>query len=168
MSENFKERIEAANEEAARRIINGDPVLVDIAPAGEVIPGLKGKMVLHSGPPIDWQHMCGPQKGAVLGMLIFEGWARNEAEALDLMASGEVILEPCHHHQTAGSMSGTITPSMWIFVVENKTFGNLGFARQCQDRQQFGDFSPEALRDLELFRDTWGPSLRAGLRGSAA
>jgi len=35
----IKARIDKANEEALGRMIAGDPVLVDIAPAGEVIPG---------------------------------------------------------------------------------------------------------------------------------
>ena len=58
----IKQKIEAANAEAARRINAGDPVLLDIAPAGEVIPGLKDRMILHSGPPVDWAHMCGAQR----------------------------------------------------------------------------------------------------------
>ena len=55
----IKERIEAANAEAVRRIIAADPVLVDVAPASEVIPGMRDRLVLHSGPPVDWKHMCG-------------------------------------------------------------------------------------------------------------
>jgi hypothetical protein len=164
MSEGIQKRIRAANQEAVRRMMAGDPVLVDVAPAGEVIPGLQEKMVLHAGPPIKWQHMCGAQRGAVLGMLLFEGWAHNEKEALDLMESGQVALDSCHNHQTVGAMAGTISPSMWVYVVENQAFGNRAYSRFCQDRPQFGDYSPEALRDIEQFRDTWGPSLRAGIR----
>jgi len=61
-AEDIKQKIEAANLEAVRRINAADPVLVDIAPAGEVIPGLEDRMILHSGPPIDWHHMCGAQR----------------------------------------------------------------------------------------------------------
>jgi len=50
----IKQKIELANEKAAKRLVQGDPVLVDIAPAGQVIPGLQGKMVTHAGPPIEW------------------------------------------------------------------------------------------------------------------
>jgi hypothetical protein len=49
----------------------GGPVLVDIAPAGEVIPGLSGKMVIHAGPPIEWQNMCDAQKGAIIGQVLY-------------------------------------------------------------------------------------------------
>ena len=59
------------------RLTAGEPVLVDIAPAGEVIPGLQGRMITHSGPPIDWRRMCGAQQGAMIGMVLYEGWARH-------------------------------------------------------------------------------------------
>ncbi|HEC90723.1 MAG TPA: hypothetical protein ENI55_03555, partial [Alphaproteobacteria bacterium] len=57
--------IEAANRQALRRLLSGDPVLVDVIPAADAIAGLKDRMILHAGPPIDWDHMCGPMRGAV-------------------------------------------------------------------------------------------------------
>ncbi|HAL62592.1 MAG TPA: hypothetical protein DCP08_09345 [Chloroflexi bacterium] len=164
MAKDIKHEIERANSEAARRMVAADPVLVDIAPAGEVIPGFKDKMVLHSGPPVDWQHMCGAQKGAVIGMLLFEGWAKSKDQAIKILEDGAITFEPNHHHQAVGPMAGTITPSMWVFVIENKTFGNRAFCRQVEGRQQFGDYSQEALQDLIRWRDIWAPALRAGLR----
>ncbi len=164
MSGGIKKRIEEANAEAFRRIVAADPVLVDIAPAGEVIPGLKDKMILHSGPPIDWRHMSGAQKGACIGMVFFEGWAKTKEEAIELLESGAIAFAPNHHHQAVGPMAGTITKSMWVFVVENRAFGNRAFCRQVEGRQQFGDFSAEALQGLVQWRDVWAPTLRAGLR----
>jgi len=49
----IKQKIEKANEEAARRLARGEPFLVDIAPAHEVIPGMKDKMITHAGPPME-------------------------------------------------------------------------------------------------------------------
>ena len=46
----LKERINAANAEAFRRIVAADPILVDVAPASEVIPGMRDRLILHSGP----------------------------------------------------------------------------------------------------------------------
>ncbi len=164
MTQDIKAKIEGANAEAVNRINAADPILVDIAPAGEVIPGLKDKMILHSGPPVNWEKMSGGQRGAMIGMVLFEGWADTEDEATNLLEGGEIIFEPCHHHQTVGSMAGTITKSLWVFVIENGAFGNRAFSRQVQDSQQFGDYSQEALQDLVRFGEIWGPSLRAGLR----
>ena len=164
MAGEIRRRIEAANEEAAARIIAGEPVLMDIAPAGEVIPGLTDRMILHAGPPIEWARMCGAQRGAAIGMALFEGWARTPAEAERLLESGEIRLEPNHHHGAVGPMAGTITRSLPVFVVQNTAFGNRAYCRQVEGRQQFGEFSEGALDGLYRWRDVWAPALRAGLR----
>ena len=80
--------VEAANAEAAARIIKGKPTLVGVGKALEVIPGMTKKTVLHSGPPMAWKRMCGPMRGAVIGGLIYEGLAKDRAEAEALAASG--------------------------------------------------------------------------------
>ncbi len=165
MAEDIKQKIEAANAEAIKRINGADPVLVDIAPAGEVIPGLRGRMILHSGPPIDWTRMCGAQKGAMIGVCLYEGWAKNADDAIRLLQDGSIRFEPNHHHSTVGPMAGTISVSMPVWVVENRAFGNRAFCRQVEGRQQFGDFSEGALEGLRLWRDVWAPSLRVALRG---
>lgn len=156
----IKQKIERANEEVAQRLIQGEPVLVDIAPAGEVIPGLQDKMILHSGPSIEWSRMCGAQQGAVLGMVLYEGWAKTLGEAETLLEKGDVRLEPNHHHQAVGPMAGTISASAPVWVVENKAFGNRAFCRQVEGRQQFGDHSQDALEALRRWRDVWAPTLR--------
>ena len=159
----IKQKIEKANEEAAQRMIAGDPVLVDIAPAGEVIPAMEGKMITHSGPPIEWQRMCGAQRGAIIGQVLFEGWADSVEEARSMLEAGSIRLEPNHHHQTVGPMAGTISPSSPVWVVENRAFGNRAYCRQVEGRQQFGEYSEGAIQGLKLWRDLWAPTLRKAL-----
>jgi hypothetical protein len=159
----IKQKIEKANEEAAQRLIAGEPVLVDIVPAGEVIPGMQDQMITHAGPPIEWQQMCGAQQGAVIGQVVYEGWAKSVEEARALLDKGVVRLEPNHHHQAVGPMAGTISRSAPVWVVENRAFGNRAFCRQVEGRQQFGDYSDEALQALTLWRDVWAPTLRKAL-----
>lgn len=159
----IKQKIEAANQEAFEKLIQGEPVLADIAPAGEVIPGMEGKLITHSGPPIEWDRMCGAQQGAVIGQVLYEGWATTEEEARAILESGDVRLEPNHHHDSVGPMAGTISPSAPVWVVENTSFGNRAYCRQVEPRQQFGEFSDDALQGLRLWRDVWAPSLREGL-----
>ena len=156
----IKQKIEQANEEAANRIIAGDPVLVDIAPAGEVIPGMQDRMITHSGPPVTWEKMCGAQKGAVIGSVLFEGWAKDYKEAEELLAKGEIKLEPNHSHHAVGPMAGTISKSAPVWVIENKAFGNRAYCRQVEAKQQFGDYHEEAIADLRKWRDVWAPTLR--------
>ena len=90
------ERVEAANAAAIERMLAADPVLVDVRPAGEVVRGLGDRMILHAGPPIDWERMCGPMRGAVAGAIVLEGWAPSLEAAAELAASGEIAFAPNH------------------------------------------------------------------------
>jgi len=164
MAQDLKQKIDAANAEAAARIVAAEPVLVDIAPAGEVVPGLGGRVILHAGPPVDWAHMCGAQRGAAIGIALFEEWAKTADEAARLLAGGAIRFEPNHHHQAVGPMAGTISASLPVFVVENKSYGNRAYCRQVESRQQFGDYSDQAIGGLRVWRDVWAPSLRRGIR----
>ena len=156
--------IDAANAEVVQRMVGADPYLIDIAPAGEVVPGLEDRMILHSGPPIDWAHMCGAQRGSVLGIMLYERWAENADEAIRLLARGAIKLEPNHDHDCVGPMAGTISPSLPVYVVENRTYGNRAYCRLADWRQQFGDYGEEALEILQRWRDIWAPALGQGVR----
>ena len=160
----LKQKIEQANGKAAQCLAQGEPVLIDIAPAGEVVPGLQGKMIIHAGPPIEWSRMCGAMRGAIIGMVLFEGWAANIQEAEAMLAKGEICLEPNHHHQAVGPMAGTISPSLPVFVVENQAFGNRAFCRNVEGQQQFGDYSENALNGLRFWRDIAGPAMRKAVQ----
>src|SRR5262245_60082163 len=68
--------IEAANATTVQRMLEAEPVLIDVVPAAQAIPALaEGRTVLHAGPPIAWERMCGPLRGAICGAIVFEGWA---------------------------------------------------------------------------------------------
>jgi len=116
--------IESANQEVVNRIRRGQAVLVGMGIAREVIPGMHARMILHAGPPIEWERMCGPTRGAVMGALIYEGLAQDEKEAQTMAESGEIEFSPCHHHHAVGPMAGVVSPSMPVWIIENKTFGN--------------------------------------------
>jgi hypothetical protein len=160
----IKQKIDQANAEAVKRMIDGNPVLVDVAPAGEVIPGMQGMMITHSGPPIEWKHMCGAQRGAIIGQVIYEGWADSPEAAIVLLDKGGVVLEPNHHHGTVGPMAGTISPSAPVWVIENRTYGNKAYCRQVEGAQQFGDYHEDALIALRKWRDVWGPTFSKAIK----
>lgn len=117
-----------ANREALRRIQESRASLVGLRPARDVVPGLGERHVLHSGPPITWGRMCGPQRGAVIGACLFEGWARTPAEAVRLAESGGLTFSPCHAHRAVGPMAGIVTPSMAVYVVRNDAGGTEAYA----------------------------------------
>ena len=162
-------RIETANQKALKRMLSGDPVLVDVIPAAEAIPDLKDRMILHAGPPIGWERMCGPMRGAVTGIAVFEGWAPDLAAAEKLAADGAFEFHPNHHFDAVGPMTGLTTISQPVMVVENRTFGN----RACCTINEglgkvmrFGGNDEEVLDRLRWLRDDFGPALSAALRST--
>ena len=64
---------DAANRTAVDRMLASRPQLVSVARAGDVVPGLAGRMLLHAGPPITWERASGPLRGALVGALVYEG-----------------------------------------------------------------------------------------------
>ena len=115
--------IEAANQECVQRIQDGTAVWVDIRTARDVVPGMGDYTVFHAGPPLPWEKMCGPMRGAIIGASMFEGWAKTPDEAVALAESGKLKFDSGHHHHAIGPMSGIITPSMQVNVVRNDRFG---------------------------------------------
>jgi hypothetical protein len=161
------EKIEQANQEALKRILAGDPVLVDVVPASQAIPDLKDRMILHAGPPIGWDRMCGPMRGAVTGIAVFEGWAANLAEAEKDAAAGAFAFHPNHHFGAVGPMTGMTTKSQPLFVVENKAFGNRAYCAINEGLgkvMRFGGNDAEVLGRLRWLRDVLGPALGRALR----
>lgn len=156
------ERIDAANHETLQRILDSNPQVVDVAPAGEAL-GLE-RTILHAGPPIAWERMCGPQQRAVLGAIRFEGWAEDNAAAAALIENGQVSLSPCHRYNAVGTMTGIISPSMPVLVVRNETFGNSAYATFNEGRGDtlwFGVAEPATLERLAWLRAEVGPAMRA-------
>ena len=107
----------AANERAVELMQSVRPQLVSVRAAREVVPGMDaGRLLLHAGPPIAVERMCGPMLGALMGACVFEGWAASADEALALLRDGRIAVDPCHHHATVGPMAGVVSPSMPVVV----------------------------------------------------
>lgn len=161
--------VDEANQQARRRILEGDPVLVDIVPAAQAIPALEGRVLLHAGPPISWDRMCGPMRGAITGALVFEGRAVELKAAAALAASGAVDFHPNHHFDAVGPMTGITTASMPVMVVENRTFGNRAYCTINEGLgkvMRFGGNDAEVLSRLAWLRDVLAPAMRTALRAS--
>ena len=161
------ERIDAANAETLQRLLAADPVLVDVLPAGEAMPELGERMILHAGPPIAWERMCGPLRGAIAGIAVFEGWASDLAEADRLAAGGAFAFHPNHHFGAVGPMTGVTTRGQMVLVVENRTHGNRAFCAINEGLGRvlrFGANGPEVLDRLRWLRDELGPALARALR----
>ncbi len=159
--------VDAANAEACRRIKTGKPVLVGMGIAKNVIPGMHDHMLLHAGPPVTWERMCGPTRGAIMGALIYEGLAADETEAAKLAASGEIEFSPCHHHHSVGPMAGVVSPSMPVFILENKAFGNRTFCTQNEGLGKvlrYGAMGTEVYERLRWMEKALYPCLDRALQ----
>jgi hypothetical protein len=160
--------IKTANLTALRRLTEAQPFLVDCVPAAEVM-GLGGRSVLHAGPPLPWQRACATVQAAMLCAVRYEGWATDDAAAHDLVRQGAVRIDPCHHHAAVGPMTGIITPSMPVFVVENRAHGNRAFVTINEGLGRvlrFGANDASVVERLHWLARGAGPILGAALRAS--
>jgi len=163
------QQIDEANRSAAEQLMDSQPVLVDVTSALEAIPGMTPRTILHAGPPIDWERMCGPMRGAVMGALIYERFADKPDGAQDVAASGEIHFNCCHHHQSVGPMAGVVSPSMPVWVVLNKSFGNFAYCTLNEGLGKvlrFGAYSREVIHRLRWMAEVLGPSLQKAVMAS--
>ncbi len=154
----FKEEVESANSEAVRLMMDSEPTLVDVGAAREKISGMR-KTLLHAGPPLTWERMSGPMRGAVIGSIIYEGWARKTAEAQAMVEAGEVELDCNNHRNAVGPMAGVISPSMPVYEVSDtgrrSTFSN--FNEGIGKVLRFGAFGPEVIERLRWIEKVHRP-----------
>ena len=119
------EKIDRANEDAADMIIQADPVWVDVRPAGEVIEGLDDYTVTHSGPPIAFEDMVMLHQRGMVSACLFEGWAKTEEEALELIHSGKIKMISALDTNTVGAGTGIITKSVAMIIIKDRNNGKV-------------------------------------------
>ena len=161
--------IDDANATAVERMIEARPVLIGLGKALDLIPGMDEDLLLHAGPPIAWEQASGPLKGALIGALIFEGRAGDAEEARRLIVSGKFRLSPCHHHNAVGPMAGVISPSMAVYVVENRTHGNRAYSNLNEGYGKvlrYGAYSEDVQARLRWMHDVLAPTLATAIEAS--
>lgn len=162
----MKEEIERANQKTLELMMETKPVLTDLVEARKSIQFLrKDYHLTHAGPPISWERASGPLRGAIIGAALYEGWADNEQRAIRLAETGEIVLEPNHHHSAVGPMAGVISPSMKVFVVsdgEVKAFSNLneGLGKVLR----YGAYSEDVLKKLKYLNGPFADVLADAIR----
>lgn len=163
------EDIDASNEKVISRLRDAQPFLVDVVSAGSVIPELNGKVLLHAGPPIVYSEMTGPMQGSCVGAMLFEGWAKDEADARRQLENGEVSFVPCHHVHAVGPMGGITSQNMPVLVVENRLDGTRAYCIMNEGIGKvlrFGAFSEEVVNRLTWMQKVLGPVLGQAVRSS--
>jgi hypothetical protein len=161
-------RREEANRIAFDRLTGADPVLVDVKPAGEAVPGMTPTTVLTSGPPHRWEEYVGPQRKALLYGAMYEGLAADEEEAAEKYTAGELQIEPCHHHGCVGSVAGIYTASMPVFVVRNAAGDNTAFCNfyegESRRRLNYGTYGDDVRDRLKFIEEVLAPVIGDAVR----
>jgi len=159
-------KIKNANQEAFKRMVNSKTILKEIKPAYQALKNMTPKTVLHAGPPIEWERMCGAMKGAVIGGLIYEKLASNHEEAEALAGSGEIEFAPCHSRDAVGPMAGVLTAHMPVMRVEDEEHGTAGFASLNEGwgrTLRFGANDADVIDRLYWMQDVLGPVLNLAI-----
>jgi Protein of unknown function (DUF1116) len=159
---------ERANRLAVERMIEADPVLVDVRPAIDVLPGMTPDTVLTSGAPMPWEAYTGGQRAAVIGGALFEGLAGDADDADAKLRDGRIKVAACHDHACVGSLAGIYTASMPVFVVENRTHGNLAFCNSFEGssrkRLNYGVYDDDVRQSLLFLQEVAAPVLADAIR----
>ncbi len=161
--------IEQANRQFLDNVQAGTAHWYDIRPAHEAIAAMNDYTVLHAGPPLGWDEMCGPMRGAITGACIYEGWASSPEEVERLATSGRLLFDSSHHHHAIGPMSGIITPSMMVNVVRNEPFAidtcstlYMGIGKVLRH----GAFDREVLDKLRWMNRELAPLLQTAIQAA--
>ena len=160
----------AANGLAFNHLVKADPVLLDVQPAIEVVPRMSRNTVLTSGPPLPWNGYTGGQRDAIIGGALFEGLAGSRDEAISKLAKGEITVAGCHDHGCVGSLAGVYTASMPVFVVANKTAGNIAFCNMYEGsnprRLNYGVYDEDVRERLLFVQNEVVPVIAEAVRES--
>lgn len=163
----MKYDINQENQKVIAKIKAAKPFWIGVKPAKEVIPQLaQGRTLLHAGPPIAWDDMTGPMKGACIGASLYEGWANNENEAIAMLSQGEITFTPCHHVNAVGPMGGITSATMPVLVVHNTEHGNTAYCNMNEGIgkvMRFGAYGSDVQERLRWMRDELGPILDEAL-----
>ncbi|OIK14456.1 hypothetical protein BIV60_11530 [Bacillus sp. MUM 116] len=160
-----------ANEKVLKVFQDSDVRLMGMGIAKDVIPGMQDKMILHAGPPIEWNRMCGPMKGAIVGAILYEGLAKTEDEAYALAESGEIEFDSNHEHQSVAPMGGIISPNMPVFIMKNMTYGNDSYSNVNEGpgkALRFGAYGESVIERLHWMRNTLYPVLKQAIELSGS
>ena len=160
-------RIDRANALAVEKIRSSQTVLVDVAlHARDIWPDMD-RTLLHAGAPIAWDRMCGPMQGAMIGALLYEGWAETAEAAEALLSAGKIRLAQCHDFNAVGPMAGVISPSMPVLVVRNQAHGNTSYSNMSEGIGRvlrFGANDVTVIERLRWIETVLAPTLRVAVR----
>jgi Protein of unknown function (DUF1116) len=156
-----------ANATTVARMFEADPVLEGVAPLREVVPELPENMVLTSGAPSPVERYRGGQRRAVCYAAVYEGLAPTAEAAEAMLQSGELLIGACQDYGCVGSLAGIYTGSMPVFVVRNRTAGNVAYCNfyegESRRRLNYGVYDEEVEAGLRLIERVLAPVIGSAI-----
>ena len=107
-----KQLIAEANRRAAACLTDNDPYWVDIKPAGECVEGLEDHMILHSGPPVDYEDMVMLHKRGIPTRYFKR---RNNTQEIEFLIERDQAVAPVEVKSSRGA-----TTSLNAFIEQFK------------------------------------------------
>jgi hypothetical protein len=158
--------VDAANAEVVRRLDEGVPQLVDVAPAGTVVPGFDGRTLLHCGPPLDYADACDPLRRSMRAAVVAEGWTTSREEADRMLGAGQIRLDAANAHDLVVPMVTALGPSqpVWVAVLDGRPPAFAPLNQGPGETPWFGRETDVAIDRLRFLADAAGPVLAEALR----
>ncbi|MFA7439154.1 DUF1116 domain-containing protein [Castellaniella sp.] len=161
---------DTANQKTLDVFNSGEPVLVAIGPAADIVPGYTKNLILTSGPAMAWADYEGGQRNAILGAIKYEGLAGNDQDAEKMIQSGEIRVEPCSKYGCVGSLAGVYSASMAVFAVKNAAYGNTAYCNFYEGknpkRLNYGVYDETVKENLDYLNSVIAPVIDACIRQS--
>lgn len=159
------------NQEAFEKLTQAEPVLIACRKAGEVLPDFPKNRILHSGPDLDYENMRGPHKKGIVGAALFEGLAKDEAEAVAKIKSGEIEVLAANDFNSGAPGAGITSYSMAVLVVQEKNSGIIAVAPPIEGPQGgglggWGVYNDEIRDNLRKIADVYAPLLTLALESA--
>lgn len=160
--------IDEANATVLERMLAPRAHWVDVVRAGDALPELdEERLLLHAGPPIPFEDMCGPMRAGIVGAALLEGWADDPEVAERMARNGDITFSPNHDHMAVGPMGGIISRSMPVIVAEDPESGSRAYTNLNEGAGRalrYGALGDDVMTRLRWMGERLGPSLAAALR----
>ncbi len=162
-----KPGIEAANRTIIETISRARIEWIDVLPAADVITFLRGRCLLHAGPPLGELPMCSAMWNAACGAAVYEGWAPDLAQAERDIRAGRIAFASAHEHSALGPMAGIISPSMPVLLLRNAALGNTSYVTINEGlgrTLRFGANDPATIERLRWIEKSFSLMLKEAIQ----
>lgn len=169
--ETISEKVKAANDAVVETMQESDPYWVGMQPAISCVPEMHEGLILHSGPAIAWEDMCETQRQGGINGVLYEGYAKTEAEARKLLETGEIEFAAGNDYHVVVPGSGIATPSMVVNIVQDRHSGVRGFCAPFEGPNRgglagWGVYNAAIQAHLNNMHDHLGPAFNQVLEST--